>query len=51
MPPGIPPLLITLHGELRMGVNVHSHLHGGRVRGLTRHLNVSVEQVHYRPAP
>ena len=51
---GNPPLLMTLHGApngFGGGVNVHGHLHGARVRGWTRHLNVSVEQVHYRPAP
>ena len=32
-------------------VNMHGHLHGARVRGGTRHINVSVEQVHYRPRP
>ena len=49
---GDPPLFVT-HVPLRNVppgcVNVHGHLHQGRVRGRTRHINVSVKQVHYRP--
>ena len=46
------PLLLT-HAPLRRFppecVNVHGHLHAGRVKGLTAHVNVSVEQLDYRP--
>ena len=49
---GDPPLLLT-HIPLRRVpegcVNVHGHLHHRRVRGRSRHINVSVEQVDYRP--
>ena len=49
---GDPPLLLT-HMPLRSipagCVNVHGHLHHERVRGPSRHINVSVEQVEYRP--
>ena len=49
---GDPPLLLT-HVPLRLVpegcVNVHGHLHQGRVPGRTRHINVCVEQLHYRP--
>ena len=51
---GDPPLLMTHMplGTVPEGcVNVHGHLHGARVPGRTRHINVSVEQVHYRPRP
>ena len=52
--PGGPPLLMT-HVPLRAVpggcVNVHGHLHGARVPGATRHVNVSVERVGYRPRP
>ena len=51
---GDPPLLLT-HVPLRVFpegcVNVHDHLHQVRVQGRTRHINVCVEQVHYRPRP
>ena len=30
-------------------VNLHGHLHGTRVPGATPHINVSVEQLDYRP--
>lgn len=43
---------MTLHGApngFAGGVNLHGHLLGARVRNWTRHLNVSVEQVHDRP--
>ena len=30
-------------------MNVHGHLHAGRVKGSTAHVNVSVEQIDYRP--
>lgn len=50
--PGDPPVLLT-HIPLREvpdgAVNVHGHLHQRRVPGRTRHVNVSVEQVGYRP--
>ena len=49
---GDPPLLLT-HMPLRRVpkgcVNVHGHIHHRRVRGRSRHINVSVEQVGYRP--
>ena len=49
---GDPPLLMT-HFPLRRipegCVNLHGHLHNATVRGSTRHINVCVEQVHYRP--
>ena len=49
---GDPPLLLT-HLPLRRVppgcVNVHGHLHAGRVKGSTAHVNVSVEQIDYRP--
>ena len=49
---GDPPLLMT-HFPLRRVpegcVNLHGHLHNATVRGSTRHINVCVEQVHYRP--
>ena len=49
---GDPPLLLT-HMPLRRvpeaSVNVHGHIHHRRVRGRSRHINVSVEQVDYRP--
>ena len=50
--PGDPPLLLT-HMPLRRippgCVNVHGHLRHERVAGPSRHINVSVEQVDYRP--
>ncbi len=49
---GDPPLLLT-HVPLRIVpegcVNIHGHLHHKRVPGRTRHINVSVEQLQYRP--
>ena len=52
--PGRPPLLLT-HVPLRRvppgSVNVHGHLHVGRARGSGTYINVSVEQVAYRPQP
>ena len=49
---GDPPLLLT-HVPLREVppgcVNVHGHLHAARVRASTAHVNVSVEQLDYRP--
>ena len=49
---GDPPLLLT-HMPLRNVpagcVNVHGHLHHRRVPGPSRHINVSVERVGYRP--
>ena len=49
---GDPPLLLT-HVPLRVVpegcVNVHGHLHQRRVPGRTSHINVCVEQLHYRP--
>ena len=51
---GDPPLLLT-HIPLRRVpegcVNVHGHIHHRRVRGRSRHINVSVEQLDYRPTP
>ena len=51
---GDPSLLMT-HMPLRAVpdgcVNVHGHLHGARMPGVTPHINASVEQVHYRPRP
>ena len=49
---GHPPLVLT-HVPLRRVppacVNVHGHLHVGRVKSSTAHVNVSVEQLDYRP--
>ena len=49
---GDPPLLMT-HIPLRIVpdgcVNLHGHIHHHRVAGRTRHINLSVEQVRYRP--
>ena len=49
---GDPPLVLT-HVPLRRVppacVNVHGHLHVGRVKGSTAHVNVSVEQLDYQP--
>ena len=51
---GRPPLLLT-HVPLRRvppgSVNVHGHLHVGRASGSGTYINVSVEQVGYRPQP
>ena len=43
--PGEPPLLLT-HGC----VNVHGHVHQKESPSRNRHINVSVEQLNYRPA-
>ena len=52
--PGDPPLVLT-HIPLRDvpdgAVNVHGHIHHRRVPGPTPHINVSVEQLGYRPWP
>lgn len=49
---GEPPLVLT-HMPLRRVppacVNVHGHLHARLVTGSTAHVNVSVEQLDYRP--
>ena len=49
---GDPPLLLT-HVPLRVVpggcVNIHGHLHHKRIPGRTRHINVCVEQLQYRP--
>ena len=49
---GDPPLLLT-HVPLRVipqdCVNIHGHLHHTHVPGKTRHINVCVEQLQYRP--
>ena len=51
---GDPPLLLT-HMPLRNVpdgcVNVHGRLHNGESPSRTRHINVSVEQLRYRPRP
>ena len=51
---GRPPLLLT-HVPLRRvppgSVNIHGHLHVGRASGSGTYINVSVEQVGYRPQP
>ena len=51
---GDPPLLMT-HFPLRWVpegcVNLHGHLHNATMPGSARHINVCVEQVHYRPRP
>ena len=51
---GDPPLLLT-HMPLRHVpdgcVNVHGHLHNRESPSRTRHINVSVEQLRYRPRP
>ena len=53
---GDPPLLLT-HVPLRrvpagcVNVHGHGHLHQAMVRGSIAHINVSVEQVGYRPQP
>ena len=52
--PGDPPLLLT-HMPLRNVpdgcVNVHGHLHNRESPSRTHHINVSVEQLRYRPRP
>ena len=50
--PGDPPLLLT-HLPLRVAptgcVNVHGHVHESFVTGTSPHINVTVEQLDYRP--
>ena len=49
---GDPPLLLTHVPLLQVpdgAVNVHGHLHGEESPTRDRHLNVSVEQLNYRP--
>ena len=52
--PGDPPLLLT-HMPLRNVpdgcVNVHGHLHDRKSPSRTHHINVSIEQLRYRPRP
>ena len=51
--PGEPPLLLTHVPLLRVPagcVNVHGHVHQKESPSRNRHLNVSVEQLNYRPA-
>ena len=51
---GDPPLLLT-HMPLRNVpegcVNVHGHVHNRQSPSCTQHINVSVEQLRYRPRP
>ena len=51
--PGDPPLLLT-HVPLLLVpagcVNVHGHVHQKESASRNRHINVSVEQLNYRPA-
>ena len=53
-PPWDPPLLLT-HMPLRNVpdgcVNVHGHLHNRQSPSRTHHINVSIEQLRYRPRP
>ena len=49
---GDPPLPMThmpLQAVPEGSVNIHRHLHGAGMPGVTPHINVSVEHVHYRP--
>ena len=51
--PGDPPLLLTHVPLLEVPhgcVNVHGHVHQKESPSRNRHINVSVEQLHYRPA-
>ena len=51
--PGEPPLLLTHVPLLEVPagcINVHGHLHGKESPSRNRHINVSVEQLSYRPA-
>ena len=51
--PGEPPLLLTHVPLLQVPhgcVNVHGHVHQKEAPSRSRHINVSVEQLHYRPA-
>lgn len=49
---GDPPLLLThkpLRGVPEGCASVHGHIHGERMPGEMPYINVSVEQLHYRP--
>ena len=51
--PGEPPLLLTHVPLLQMpagSINVHGHVHQKESPSTNRHINVSVEQLNYRPA-
>ena len=51
--PGEPPLLLTHVPLLQVApgcINVHGHVHGEESPTSSRHINVSVEQLNYRPA-
>ena len=51
--PGEPPLLLTHVPLLQVPagcINVHGHLHEKESPSSNRHINVSVEQLNYRPA-
>ena len=51
--PGEPPLLLTYVPLLQVPhgcVNVHGHVHQKESPSRNRHINVSVEQLNYRPA-
>ena len=51
--PGEPPLLLTHVPLLQVPhgcVNVHGHVHQKESPSRNRHINVSVEQLNYRPA-
>lgn len=51
--PGDPPLLLTHVPLLQVPhgcVNVHGHVHQKESPSRNRHINVSVEQLNYRPA-
>ena len=51
--PGEPPLLLTHVPLLQVApgcINVHGHVHGRESPTSSRHINVSVEQLNYRPA-
>ena len=51
--PGEPPLLLTHVPLLQVPhgcVNVHGHVHQKEPPSRNRHINVSVEQLNYRPA-
>ena len=51
--PGEPPLLLTHVPLLQVPagcINVHGHVHGQASPSGNRHINVSVEQLRFRPA-
>ena len=51
--PGDPPLLLTHLPLLQVPpgwVNVHGHVHQRESPTRNRHINVSIEQLNYRPA-